>query len=330
MLTVGLSLLFLSGPKGSAFLSPGELTFGHGASAGACADCHIAAHGGLADWVSALGAPGTGQENSKLCLTCHHLGEHAFEAHGRPSKELAVVTERLSRMPQSTDKPFLLAFSSWVPGLAQTGEGQLACATCHKEHRGKYVNLTAMDEQQCQTCHTLAFSSLANGHPPLSNYPYKRRTRIAFDHNSHIGKHFLGEFKKDAPTTCTACHTPDGAGQTMRTGTFETTCASCHAQQIEGMGRAGAKGIVVLRLPGVDLDTLHEHGISVGEWPADDNVEEGFTPFMELLLEGDPALTEDLALLAGLDDFTDLSDATDEEVAAVGRIVNVQSFVDRM
>ena len=116
----------------------------------------------------------------------------------------------------------------------------------------------------------------------------------------------------------------------MRTGTFETTCASCHAQQIEGMGRAGAKGIVVLRLPGVDLDTLHEHGISVGEWPADDNVEEGLTPFMQLLLEGDSALTEDLALLAGLDDFTDLSDATDEEVAAVGRIVNVQSFVDRM
>ena len=321
MLTLGLSLLFLSGPKGSAFLSPGELTFGHGTSAGACADCHTAAHGGLADWVSALGTSGTGQENSKLCLTCHHLGEHAFKAHGRPSKELAVVTERLSRMPQSTDKPFLLAFSSWVPGLAQTGEGQLACATCHKEHRGKHFNLTAMDEQQCQTCHTLAFSSLANGHPPLSDYPYKRRTRIAFDHNSHIGKHFLGEFKKDAPTTCTACHKPDDDGQTMRTGTFETTCASCHARQIEGIGRAGAKGIAILRLPGLDLDTLHEHGISVGEWPADDNVEEGLTPFMELLLEGDPALTEDLALLAGFDDFTDLSDATDEEVAAVGRMM---------
>ena len=320
MLTVGLSMLFLSGPKGSAFLSPGELTFGHGASAGACADCHTAIHGNLVDWVSALGTSGAGQENSKLCLTCHHLGEHALEAHGRPAKELDAVTTRLSRMPESPDVPWLLAVSSWVPGLAQTGEGPLACATCHKEHRGRTFDLTAMDSQQCQTCHTRAFSGLADGHPPFANYPYKRRTRIAFDHQSHIGKHFLGEFKNEAPNTCTACHQPDDAGQTMRTGTFEATCASCHAREIEGLGRAGAKGIAVLRLPGLDLDTLDEHGVSIGEWPADADIEEGLTPFMELLLEGDPDVTGDLARLARFDDFTDLSDATDEEVAAVGRM----------
>ena len=321
MLTLGLALLFVSGPKGSAFLSPGELTFGHGASAGACADCHTAAHGSLVDWVSALGASETGQENSKRCLTCHNLGERAFEAHNRASKDLAIVTERLKRMPASPDVPWLLTVSSWVPGLAQSGGNQLACANCHKEHQGRTFDLTAMNEQQCQTCHTLAFSSLAAGHPPFSDYPYKRRTRIAFDHNSHIGKHFLGEFKKEAPTTCTACHTPDDAGQSMQTGNFEDTCAGCHARQIEGMGRAGVKGLAVLRLPGVDLEALHEYGISVGEWPADGNVEEGLTSFMELLLEGDSAVTDDLALLSGLDDFTDLSDATDKEVAAVGRIV---------
>ncbi len=239
MLTVGLSLLFLSGPKGSAFLSPGELTYGHGASAGSCEDCHAAAHGSFVDWVSLLGASDGEQKNSNLCLTCHDLGEHAFEAHNRPAKELAAVTERLNWVASPPDVPFFLAVSSWVPGLAQPGRNQLACATCHKEHQGRTFNLTAMNEQQCQTCHTLAFSSLAGGHPPFSDYPYKRRTRIAFDHNSHIGKHFLGEFKKEAPTTCTACHKPDDAGQTMRTGNFETTCASCHAQQIEGMGRAG-------------------------------------------------------------------------------------------
>ena len=321
MLTVGLALLFVSGPKGSALLSPGKLTFGHGASAGACADCHTAAHGNLVDWVWALGASETGQENSKRCLACHDLGEQAFEAHNRASKDLAVVTERLKRMPASPDVPWLLTVSSWVPGLAQPGGNQLACATCHKEHQGRTFDLTAMNEQQCQTCHTLAFSSLAAGHPPFSDYPYKRRTRIAFDHNSHIGKHFLGEFKKEAPPTCTACHTPDDAGRTMQTGNFEDTCAGCHARQIGGMGRAGAKGIAVLRLPGVDLAALREHGISVGEWPADHNVEEGLTPFMELLLAGDPAVTEDLALLAGFDDFTDLSDATDEEMTGVGKMM---------
>ena len=321
MVTIGLLLLFVSGPKGSAFFSPGALTFGHGASTGVCVDCHTALHGGLVDLVVALGASGTGQENSRLCLTCHHLGDHALEVHGRPSKELAAVTERLSRMPQATAVPLFRDFSSWALGLLETGEEQLACARCHREHRGKNFNLLAMDAQQCQTCHIRTFSDFANDHPPFSGYPYKRRTRIAFDHTSHIGKHFLGEFKNDAPITCTACHRADEAGQTMRTGTFETACASCHAEQIKGIGRSGAKGLAFLRLPGLDLETLQEHGVSVGEWPADANFEDGLTPFMELLLGADSALTEDLAILSGFDDFTDLSDATDEEIAAVGRIV---------
>ncbi len=273
------------------------------------------------DLIFALGAPGTGQENSKLCLTCHDLGDYALEVHGRSSRELSAVTERLSRTPPSADVPLFRVLSSWIPGLPETGEGQLACATCHREHRGKYFSLVEMDAQQCQTCHARVFSDLANGHPPFSGYPYKRRTRIAFDHASHIGKHFLGEFKNDAPITCTACHSPDDDGQTMRTGTFETACASCHAEQIEGVGRSGAKGLVFVRLPGLDLETLQEHGVSVGEWPADAAVEDGLTPFMELLLGTDPALTDDLAVLSGFDDFTDLSDATDEEIAAVSRIV---------
>ncbi len=321
MIMVGLSLLFLSGPKGSAFFSPGELTFGHGASDGACEDCHAAPHGSLVDLVFALSAPGTGQENSKLCLTCHHLGDHALEAHGRSPKELSAVTERLRRTSQSTDVPLFRVLSSWMPGGLEAGEEPLTCATCHKEHRGKEFDLVAMDVQQCQTCHARAFSDLANGHPPFSDYPYKRRTRIAFDHTSHIGKHFLGEFKNDAPITCTACHRPDDDGQTMRTGTFETACANCHAGQIVGIGRSGAKGLAFLRLPGLDLETLQERGVSVGEWPADANVEDGLTPFIELLLGTDPVLAEDLALLSGFDDFTDLSDATDEEIAAVGRVV---------
>lgn len=321
MVMVGLLLFLVSGPKGSAFFFPGELTFGHGASTGICADCHTAVHGNLVDWVSVLGASGTREENGKLCLRCHNLGEQAFEAHGRPTKELAAVTERLSRMSEPTAVPFFLKVASWLPGVVPTKGEPLACATCHREHRGKNFNLIAMDEQQCQTCHAKTFSGLADGHSPFSGYPYKQRTRIAFDHTSHIGKHFLGEFKKDAPITCTACHKPDDDGQTMRTGTFETACASCHAGQIVGIGRSGSKGLAFLRLTGLDLETLEEHGVSVGEWPADANVEDGLTPFMELLLGTDPALTEDLAILSGFDDFTDLSDATDEEIAAVGRIV---------
>jgi len=320
-LTVGVLLLFLPGPQGPAFISPGDLTFAHGTSAQNCAICHTAVHGEQVNWLSAMFASGTGLEESKLCLACHQLGEYALQAHGRSPQELTAVTERVRQIPSLPHTPLSLALSAWVSGAPQTERGQLACATCHHEHRGSDFNLADMGNQQCQTCHTIKFSSLANGHPQFSDYPYERRTRIVFDHSSHIGKHFLGEFKEHAPTTCIACHSPDLAGRNMLAGKFERTCASCHAEQIEGAGRAEAKGIAFLRLPGLDLDILREREVSVGEWPADYNVEEGLTPFMEILLVGEPQLADDLAIVADFDDLTDLSDASDEEIAAVARSI---------
>ena len=320
-LTLGLLLLVLPSPQGPAFISPGDLTLEHRTSAQNCATCHTAGHGGSVNWLSAMFASGTGPEESKLCLTCHQLGEHALQAHGRSSQELAAITERFKQMASPTQMPLPLVLSAWVPGMGQTERGQLACATCHREHRGSDFNLADMGNQQCQICHTIKFSSLANGHPQLSDYPYERRTRIVFDHSSHIGKHFLGELKENAPTTCTACHMPDHAGRNMLVGKFGGTCASCHAEQIEGAGRAGAKGIAFLRLPGLDLDVLREREVSIGEWPADYNVEEGLTPFMEILLAGESELADDLAIVADLDDLTDLSDSSDEEIAAVARSI---------
>ena len=178
---------------------------------------------------------------------------------------------------------------------------------------------------ECQACHVLKFSSLANGHPPFSDYPWKRRTRIAFDHSSHIDDHFKKEeYKEHAPQKpCGTCHKPDQAGQFMLLRkNFEKTCgAGCHAEQIAGKGLTGAKGIPFLRLPGLDIETLEEYEISVGEWPADYNIEEGLTPFMELLLYGEPAFADDLAVVSDFDDFTDLSDSSEEEIVAVGRII---------
>ena len=66
---------------------------------------------------------------------------------------------------------------------------------------------------------------------------------------------------------------------------FETGCAACHSDRIEGSARAGPKGFEVFTVPGLDLVALRERGAAIGEWPEDAEAE--ITPFMELLIGGD-------------------------------------------
>ena len=80
---------------------------------------------------------------------------------------------------------------------------------------------------------------------------------------------------------------------------FETICAACHAGQIAGAGRATAKGIAVLTVPGLDAESLNKAGNSIGDWPED--AEEEATPFMSLLLSRDAAVAQSLRTLGGAD-----------------------------
>ena len=99
---------------------------------------------------------------------------------------------------------------------------------------------------------------------------------------------------------------------------FEQTCASCHAGQIEGTGRAGAKGLAFLRLPSFDLAALQAAGAGVGEWP--DFSEGGLTPFMRWLLEGDDKARTALATL-GNQSLADLKSATPAQKAAAAQVL---------
>ncbi|HHZ83687.1 MAG TPA: hypothetical protein EYN60_06745 [Nitrospirales bacterium] len=319
--TIGASLLVLFGSDAQEFFSPGELSTNHAAIGKDCASCHAAAHEGPISWVAAIDASESKAKGSKLCLSCHQVGEQPLQAHGRSTEALTSITERLKEAPFSEKTPVLLASSDWLPGTLYTEGSEVPCARCHSEHHGRDFKLMTMDNQRCQTCHIIKFSSLTKGHPQFSSYPTERRTQIAFDHNSHLAKHFLGDFKDEAPTTCTACHMMDQLGETMRVGSFDATCAACHVHQIEGEGLAGARGIPFFRLPGLDVDVLTEQGISVGEWPADYNVEQGLTPFMKLLLYTDGTIVDYLETVGDFDEFTDLSDATEEELAAIAQII---------
>jgi len=320
-LTLGVGLILFSGPAGLTSLSPGPLTFKHGHSAKECSTCHTAAKEGSSYFMSALFESDSELQDSKLCQNCHQLGEHAYQIHGQSKEKLALVTEKLKGRPVDTQPPLLFTLANWIGNLPSKESWQGTCATCHREHRNKKFNLQVMGNQECQTCHVLKFSNFSNGHPSFSDYAYEQETSIHFNHNSHMGKHFVGDEKENAPTTCLDCHRSDSQGQTILLRDFQTICANCHAEQIMGVGRAEAKGIPFLRLPGLDLETLEDHGYPVGEWPADYNIEEGITPLMKLLLMGDPEVAENLELLSEYDDLTDLTDAEEEEVIAASKII---------
>ena len=311
VLALAAILLAAGGSWGLRFILPGDLTFHHG-DAQNCGDCHSVAEHGPIGWLSAALVDDSSIADAKLCLDCHRLGPNALTAHSLPPQDLA---DRQAN-EATASKPALLRFARFIVRPPDSGEA-VPCGDCHREHRGRKFSLAEMDDLRCQNCHQAQFPSFTEGHPDLVGYPYRRRTRIAFDHASHIGKHFKEQNDIAAPTSCTSCHVADPGGSAMLVKPFETSCSGCHLDQILGDGRTGPKGFTVLTLPGLDLQTLAEQGRTIGEWPrfADGKL----TPLTSLLLARDPNHAEDLFVLLGLD-LMDLRGATDVELDAVERV----------
>ena len=321
-LTVGLLLFFLGGSTGPAFVEPGPLTFQH-AEVKTCAGCHTVFDKGMSSWLHAAFTEANELRDITRCLACHDLGNLAVEPHGMSPKRLASFTEAAAKPSGGATPPVALAISR---ATLDSREGELIpCMTCHQEHRGQEFDLTVMSNQRCMTCHRAAFDSLSRGHPEFAGFPYARRTGIVFDHASHIGKHFKEAAVKDAaPEECKDCHTPDVIGRTMLVKGFQTTCAACHAGQIEGEGRATAKGLAVFNVPGLDVAALAEKGAAIGGWPEFPDGE--ITAFMDFLLAHEDGYLDARERLAELD-LLDLSEASDAEVSAVERFAwSVKGF----
>jgi hypothetical protein len=336
-LTLGLLVLLLSGTFRRPGISPGTLTSAHATLAQRCSDCHS---------VEQPGQPGQrvltvftsprqrALDDSALCLKCHALGNQPLNPHGAAPAALAGLDQKLRQDAGSRSGPVVLGVSHALSGLGAP-DGEMACATCHQEHHGRDFDLKRLSNTQCQTCHSVQFASFESGHPEFAAYPYRRRTRIFFDHTSHLQQHF-GEMKDKALASCQDCHVTDQAGRFMQVKSFEATCAACHAPQIQGEGMT-VKGLAFFTIPGLDVDTLAAKGISVGEWPK--SADGKITPFMEFLLRRDPATRAALDKLQGVELF-DLSKATPEQLAAAEQfawgikslffnfVVEGQSFLD--
>ncbi len=307
----GVVLLALWGWTRVAWSNPGPVSAAHAMSAQRCADCHNET--ALIPLTAAEHAQRTSEHN-QLCLKCHDLGTQGRSPHGVAEAQLAELTRRTKA--GATPPPLLQRAAQ---ALGTGGPGELACATCHQEHHGRDANIQRLTDQQCQVCHQAPFASFTSGHPGFTDYPATRRTRLQFDHVTHWQKHFADpRLAATAPTSCAHCHEPAADGRKMLVRGFEQTCAQCHAGQIEGEGRAGAKGLVFLRLPEVDVAALEAADEPVGEWP--EYCEGEITPFMRWMLEGDATARKALADLGPVK-LAHLAQASPTQKNAAARLV---------
>ena len=310
-LTLGLLLILMAG-GGPDFINPGSLTFQHG-KIQECARCHTASVKGPTSWVHAAFVDKSIVADSKRCQVCHDLGEDSLRPHSLPQTRTMALSKTVNP-PSSGSRAMVTVSAALAFGRPRTENAMLGCMTCHQEHQGNAADLSAMSSAQCQICHRSQFVSLSDGHPEFIDYPFKRRTRIKFDHTSHIDKYFHDTAAQSAaPKECKNCHTPAAGGRIMLATGFEDGCAACHGAQVGGAGRATAKGFGVFNVPGLDIETLEERGANIGGWPEDSDEE--ISPFMDFLLAGDNRFLEIRKTLEGID-LLDLADASDAQVSA--------------
>jgi hypothetical protein len=303
------------------FLMPGPLASAHG-SIENCNGCHTKSGSSKLSWIHGLVA-GDPLADSKACLTCHKMPNTAFNAHGASAEVLKQSTERLTKVAAETPMPqSARAQSVAFPTDKKVAHG-LYCATCHQEHQGANFKLSKISNEQCRSCHVVKFDSFDGHHPEFENYPFKRRTRIVYDHAGHFGKHFPELAKKDPakriPDTCSTCHTSREDKRVMAVAPFEQTCTACHLDQIVGKERvSGPKGIAFLALPGLDLPTLNKKRAPIGEWPAES--EAGLTPFMKVIISRNEQGRALIETVDGLN-LQDLGGASDDQIKAVTNLV---------
>jgi hypothetical protein len=303
------------------FLMPGPLASAHGAIEN-CSACHTNSGSGKLSWIYGLVA-GDSLADSKACLTCHRMPDTAFNAHGASAEVLEQSTERLTKIAAGTPSPqSARAQSIAFPTDDMVAHG-LYCGTCHQEHKGVNFKLNKISNEQCRSCHVVKFDSFDGHHPKFENYPFKRRTRIIYDHAGHFGKHFPEVAKKNParriPATCSTCHDSRKDKRVMAVAPFEQTCTACHLDQIVGKERvSGPKGIAFLTLPGLDLQTLKKKKASIGEWPEASEAE--LTPFMKVMISRN---ARGRALIETVDrlNLQDLSRASNGQIKAVTNLV---------
>jgi hypothetical protein len=242
-------------------------------------------------------------------MECHKktiLAEFSRAPHGLPAQLLERITLKHRK------------FDGEQSGFASRDElpGSVACASCHREHRGTEFDLTAISDTACQSCHQKRYESFADDHPDFGAWPYERRTRIAFNHASHSTKHFA---EKKQAFDCRSCHLDDATGQVQLLAGYDVACASCHDEKIV---TSMSQGVPMLVLPTLDVEALKAAGHDIGPWPEDANgdFDGRVPPLMKLLLSADPAAASAIDTLGEDFEFIDIVAADREQLAAAATL----------
>jgi len=320
--TTGVLMLAVGYAADTRLFMPGPITSAH-STLGQCSDCHSGVSTGQFGWVHAIIAPANPDKDSSYCLTCHKMGEAGKKPHGMEVAKLDAYVRQIRSEATAKPLPVSSRVRKAVLPVESTFRDGVFCATCHKEHKGENIGLKDMADAQCHTCHSVQFDRFNTDHPNFAKYPFRRRTRINFDHSSHFKKHFP-EWKAKktnsgaTPGICADCHTTSPQKGHMNVKPFATSCSACHLDQIIGVERAtGPKGIALLAVPGIDAATLSEKHILIGNWPDEADGEMG--PLMKLLIGRNPEGKKILEATSNLD-LLDLTKATPAEIAQVEKL----------
>lgn len=303
VMALGVVLMMLGSSYRNTWLAPGPLAANHaqvlsGASwDNRCESCHAAAERPVGTWLAAVAGGTLGPTQSSKCMVCHEKTIEpslSLAAHNLPSSGLAALHPA---------------------GTPDVGR-EPACSVCHQEHHGANHNLAAMDDARCQTCHAQQFRSFASDHPDFTMWPYRRRTRIAFNHATHSGKYFA---EKGQEFTCQQCHVEDASRNVQLTLGYDHACAGCHD---DGIVSTTAAGVAALAMPMLDTDTLAEAGHPMAGWPtrATGDFDGQLPPVMKLLLASDAEASRGMATLGYDFDFFDVDPDDPEQLDAAAQV----------
>ncbi len=143
---------------------PGQLSKEHASMQENCEACHAAGAEAPVDWLQVAFFPKAHGSQNQRCLECHHnLKQPFFEnPHSLNPDHLNAHTERSSQYVKKSLTDHLRIPHLSVPA---NEKGEIACASCHREHHGADAKLTEMTSTQCQTCHQQIFAGFSKGHP---------------------------------------------------------------------------------------------------------------------------------------------------------------------
>ena len=176
--------------------------------------------------------PGTGRQLASAhatldndCAACHVTAETvSSEKCGACHSQLPGTSEIYS---------FDAHYAHYTPdrptGVTLGAEGEVACAACHVEHRGRRADLRATaTDGRCAACHATGSFDDAHAEFDVLAERLADDAGLTFGHVRHVEYVLQADNIEVSEQACLACHVPDGDVRGFRPIAFDTGCATCH------------------------------------------------------------------------------------------------------